>query len=897
MLSADPIDLSQWSVNTWGTGQVRQESGVIAMSANGQGQGGDNVGIFVSPTLRGDLYADIVTTVNYQSPDENGDKGFIEVGNRTSARYVVLLLRNAEGNLYTFVEGNGTRVETNTVTVSNGQPHRIEVDTRADSWAIYLDGMLVVQYAEPLVDNASLQLGLRGDKDFVGLKLTGLDGIFTDYVSDITDNQGTSSAETINASQWTFDTYGTGAVSSANGWYTISANGDSQGGDNVVVGSLNTGISGDFNIDAIITVNHPSDHNGDRFIFRYNNDSLESNISFIRNASGNLYTHVEGSGAVTELDEVTVVNSVAHRLEANVNKDGISFFVDGWHIVTYAGAPTDNGSLKVILRGDKDYVGGKVTQSAGLFNTFTSDLDPADSPSVGVVMMVMPSLASVPVVQDNEYVLPDPVPPQLSGVWAESFAERIARGISATNYIVRCGLDYYDSNFKIDVPGGDNQFFVEYDNGAVELRVIPPGLPASQEHPYPNEVSPIVRNSPDVGQVSKPVKRTGASYHDPDRGIDVYPESNKFFIEYMDGTIEQRDRPKGGYIPSKDAFTIGGPDNSQPMAAYGPNVSWVLGANTQGPSPKASSELWYIGPQYVSSSGQLRIADPGTVFLQDRDTRIIVKRSIADGKVAMQKPSVEAVSVALHDKSTIVDLFKQATDRDPTEAEIDFWRRRTDKSGDALFGAIQYYFQQSTPPVVTNVGQVEKKALGNSYPAEQKAEGDWQPASATTINQTNWQQALLDIVEEMTDEAIAKTKAEAISAGKVAEHFNSTMAEAIEQILRTPENIRNMTIAYTDGFFTFPSTPLTLADLDAYRDDSNYVVWDDIQPDWLVSKFHEGGVNSIRIREKGSLGGIQVVLDKDGNIIPPGKPGTGSPDVFSPTNLGLITLHLLEDVL
>jgi len=80
-------------------------------------------------------------------------------------------------------------------------------------------------------------------------------------------------------------------------------------------------------------------------------------------------------------------------------------------------------------------------------------------------------------------------------------------------------------------------------------------------------------------------------------------------------------------------------------------------------------------------------------------------------------------------------------------------------------------------------------------------------------------------------------------------------------------------------------------------DNPDYVVEEDVLPSWVTEFMHDGGTRSFRIRQRGSLSGIQVVLDENDNIIPPGQPGTGSPDIFSPTNLPLTVYHGLFDAL
>ena len=177
----------------------------------------------------------------------------------------------------------------------------------------------------------------------------------------------------------------------------------------------------------------------------------------------------------------------------------------------------------------------------------------------------------------------------------QSLAERAAREIALTEPIKRTGLTYYDEGRGVDVYAPAGQYFVEYDNGAVELRFIPAGLPAGQDHPLKDEITVNGRSSPNLGQAPKLVARTGRTFFDPARGIDVYAGEGKFLVEYGDGTIEERNLPAGGFVPLPTDFTVGGSDNSQPMSARGPSLEELGLVKTGTSQPKPSSELYLIG--------------------------------------------------------------------------------------------------------------------------------------------------------------------------------------------------------------------------------------------------------------------------------------------------------------
>ena len=425
----------------------------------------------------------------------------------------------------------------------------------------------------------------------------------------------------------------------------------------------------------------------------------------------------------------------------------------------------------------------------------------------------------------------------------QSLAERTARGIALTETIERTGLTYYDRGRGVDVYAPTGQYFVEYSNGAVELRYIPAGLPDGQAHPLKEEISVNGRSSPNLGQVAKPVAHTGRTFFDPTRGINVHANDGKFLIKYEDGSVEERDLPTGGFVPLSTDFTVGGSDNSQPMSAFGPSLEELGLTDSNTNQPKPSEELYLIGETYVSSSGILRTAHDGNVFLQDPVTGIILERPAADANAALLRPGSSEAST--HSVDSATDLFFQAYGRDPNELELTYWQSRTDKEGDELFGAMEYAYQQGVTQVMMELGQTGNRVLGVSYEVDllQPLANTFDPIYALYL-------PLLDSVEF---EVVAPVQAE-------------------------------VDTAWWDNLFEVPTAPLTEAELDALSQALGVNVrYDEI--DAVTQFFHPGAAASVRLWYDWALSGNQATYDSAGNLILD-PPAAGSVDTCSPYAFG-----------
>lgn len=700
--------------------------------------------------------------------------------------------------------------------------------------------------------------------------------MFSDYSSTLGESGGVSDpADPLDVSLWQGQTWNTGQISSTGSQISLSANGGAQGGDHVVL-LQSPAVPGDFFLDITPSVNYAAANaDGDKVLVEVGNGTTSRHtVNFVRDGNGDLYTIVETADPGVQISQVTITNGQSHRLEVNATETDFSIFVDEALVAAFSEPLAADAFVRLGLRGDRALAQVNLTGLNGVFTPYTSELIAGAEPQViELFALVTLDAAVLPVVEVPTFAaslsVPEPTIPQMGELEAQSFAQRVSWSITSSNSIARTGLTYYDTNFHVDVYAGNNQYFVEYNNGAVELRVIPSGLPAGQDHPFVYEVTPILRNTADVGQVAKPVSRTGATFYDPARGIDVHAGQDKYLIEYTDGTIEERNRPSGGYIPRPEDFTVGGSDYSQPMSAFGPSAQ-VLGLSTDGTNPKSSSELYYIGPSYVSNSGQQRIAGPGQVFLQDPVTKTILLRPVADGDVALQRPVAPVVTIATHPATVITDLFQQTYGRLPTNEEVNYWRQRTDKSGDTLLGAMEYAHQQVVDEVITEVGQVENRVLGYFSDAEpipffEIPEYDITPPKPFLKFEIDYDSESFELVEPAS----------------VAVEISDQLA----LILGSQED-------YSEGvlqwLMSYPVAPPTIDGLQYYLNKpTEYVVQKD--PDFVASIFHPEAASAYRIYRIGQISGNQALYDTEGDLI------GASPDIVSPVSS--LFFHILFDVI
>ena len=144
----------------------------------------------------------------------------------------------------------------------------------------------------------------------------------------------------------------------------------------------------------------------------------------------------------------------------------------------------------------------------------------------------------------------------------------------------------------------------------------------------------------------KTIKRTGQTFFDEKRGVDVHASEGMMLVENEDGTIEER--PLGN---------IGAPTEAKGKEEFGPTLE-ELGVKPEGG----------VGPD-----GQPLDVDP-----------------LTGQPTAQQQAQMEAAATGLHDPGLIKNLFGQTFGRAPNAQEQQFWQARTDKIGDALLGAMEF---------------------------------------------------------------------------------------------------------------------------------------------------------------------------------------------------------------
>ncbi len=286
------------------------------------------------------------------------------------------------------------------------------------------------------------------------------------------------------------------------------------------------------------------------------------------------------------------------------------------------------------------------------------------------------------------------VPKPLGELEQRSLDQRTSLGI--TGDPARVGGSYFDPESGVDVQAPAGKYFVEYAGGGVELRDIPAdGKVPTFEQLFAGKTAakPVGESTPGEGSTGtgslklpsidgKQIKRYGQTFFDPKRGIDVQADPGYVFVEYEDGSVEQR--------KSSELTKTG---SAQNMTDFGASFE-ELGLNPDGTKKTGvpdNSGWEYIGKEYTAANGQKRtVTDPKNSFYQDPKSRTIVER-LDTGKDAALPSTSPSVAAATGDIKTV---FKAVFGKDPTPAELDYWNKRTDKTGGALIGAMQFAKQQ-----------------------------------------------------------------------------------------------------------------------------------------------------------------------------------------------------------
>lgn len=203
----------------------------------------------------------------------------------------------------------------------------------------------------------------------------------------------------------------------------------------------------------------------------------------------------------------------------------------------------------------------------------------------------------------------------------------------------------------------------------------------------------------------KTIKRTGGSGKNPKTGVDVNVGEDEIFIEYEDGTFEIRsfsDIQAAGAIKSLEEFgptaeELGITRRTEIKGGAGKEVTRApfsaAEALARAETPeakdavivqeggKSTSELELIGKTYRD-----RVARDGFLFYQDPITNEILERP--EELQGLAQPSTSPS--VIQERSNIPSMFQSVFGRKPNEDELRYWQGRTDKSGSALIGAMQF---------------------------------------------------------------------------------------------------------------------------------------------------------------------------------------------------------------
>jgi len=305
----------------------------------------------------------------------------------------------------------------------------------------------------------------------------------------------------------------------------------------------------------------------------------------------------------------------------------------------------------------------------------------------------------------------------------ESFAERSALG--ATGTVVGTGDAYWDEGRGVTVHAPIGSHFEFYAGGGVK-RVDSPlpqgstGAPASSLFNQPTAGGKPVEGFKQEQLAIKPIEgktieRTGQTVKNPQTGVDEYAGEGEILIQYTDGTVERR-----------KVSDINAPGTATPIGEFG-RTAEELGITrsteikggagdeiTRAPQSAAQvlQDLISKGAsaeeidEFLQSEGQTstrdfeligksykgRTAGEGMMFYQDPTNRKIVERPEQLKELA--QPSTSPSITGAGQRDSVNSMFRSVFGREPTADEFKYWMGRTDKTGAALFGAMQFAKEQ-----------------------------------------------------------------------------------------------------------------------------------------------------------------------------------------------------------
>lgn len=303
---------------------------------------------------------------------------------------------------------------------------------------------------------------------------------------------------------------------------------------------------------------------------------------------------------------------------------------------------------------------------------------------------------------------------QLGEKETQSYTQRSS--LPTTGNPISNAVSYFDSDRGVEVFAPYGSYFQLFGGGGV--KTVNGALPTDQPQGAPasslfNQATQADPNNPDQviatpgftkdnlaipAAPGKTVSRTGQTFFDKNRGIDVNATPGNFLIEYTDGTIEERPLNATQQVgTAQDASNFGpsaqdlGITNQTEIKDAQGNVARPAAAGNQGTD---ASNLELIGTTYTAANGQVRTAPSGQVYLQDPTTGTIVLRPQSDAAKAKPSTSPSITGKTSGSSKESDGLFQQVFGRAPNEQESAYWGSRTDKTGDALFGAMQFAKQQ-----------------------------------------------------------------------------------------------------------------------------------------------------------------------------------------------------------
>ena len=207
----------------------------------------------------------------------------------------------------------------------------------------------------------------------------------------------------------------------------------------------------------------------------------------------------------------------------------------------------------------------------------------------------------------------------------------------------------------------------------------------------------------------KTVVQSGQTIKNPSTGVDEEAKPGHILIVFDDGTVEERAvetiQTPGEGVPigefGRTPEELGITRRTEIKGGAGQEVTrapfTAREALEQAETPEAkdkvltdeglasTSEFEFIGKTY-----QNRTAEPGMAFFQNIATRDIVQRP--EVLESLAKPSTSpTVLIERDDKAA---MFQAVFGRQPNDEELRYWQGRTDKSGSALIGAMQFAKQE-----------------------------------------------------------------------------------------------------------------------------------------------------------------------------------------------------------